>query len=133
MLTCCDNFSFGFRSIISSEVVEQLAVVAPYSLDLRGGGGDGAVARRAALGRPRLRLPRCGPGGRASGAQGLVHDVLPPQHIRQELLVAAPTPVVGERVQVAAVRQYVVRVFPLAAAGGRGRRRRASKGRVIVG
>ena len=76
-------------AIVSLEVVEQLAVVAPYSLDLVG--GHGAVARRTALGRLRLRLPRGGgAGGRASGAQGLVHDVLPPQHIRQELRQDSP-------------------------------------------
>ena len=63
------------------EVVEQLVAGVGLLLLLRGA----VVAGGAPLGRPRLLLAAGGGGVVAGGAEGLVHDVLPPQHVGKEL------------------------------------------------
>ena len=76
------SISLPFYHVKSSEVVEQLVagVGLLLLLLLRGA----VVAGGAALGRPRLLLLAAGGVG-AGGAEGLVHDVLPPQDVGKEL------------------------------------------------
>ena len=78
------SISLPFYHVKSSEVVEQLVASVGLLLLLRGA----VVAGWAALGGPRLLqvlLLAAGGGVVAGGAEGLVHDVLPPQDVGKEL------------------------------------------------